>query len=371
MLRKLRIGYLAHSLRSDWNNGNAHFLRGLLRALQSMGTDVLIFEPERAWSIDNLHEESVGRQSLRQFDEVYPDLNICLYDACSVRNAAFWRSALRDLDFVILHEWNPPALAETLLELRDELGFRLMFHDTHHRASSAPAEIRRLRPHRFDGVLVFGESLRAVYRGQLGVERVWTLHEGADTTVFQPRPNSQKADEVIWIGNWGDDERSHEICEFLLKPAATLRGSRFVVHGVRYPAAGQKALREAGIEYAGYLANLEAPAAYAASRLTVHIPRREYAAAMKGIPTIRVFEALACGIPLISAPWEDSEHLFREGDFVFVRDGEEMKEEMERLLGDATAREAQARRGLETVLARHTCQHRAEQLLEICEEVMR
>lgn len=370
MSRKLRIGYLAHSLRSDWNNGNAHFLRGLLRALQSIGSDVVVFEPERAWSIDNLGEESLGGESLRQFDEVYPDLNISLYDACCVENASHWRSVLRDLDVVILHEWNPPSLAETLLQVRDELGFRLMFHDTHHRACSAPTEIRKIRPHLFDGVLVFGESLRAVYRGQLGVERVWTLHEGADTTVFQPRANGKKKDEVIWIGNWGDNERSHEICEFLLKPAAALRGSRFVVHGVRYPEAGRKALREAGVDYSGYLANLEAPAAYAASHLTVHIPRRQYATAMKGIPTIRVFEALACGIPLISAPWEDSEHLFREGDFVFVRDGREMKQEMERLLGDAAAREAQARRGMETVLARHTCRHRAEQLLEICEEVM-
>jgi spore maturation protein CgeB len=109
---------------------------------------------------------------------------------------------------------------------------------------------------------------------------------------------------------------------------------------------------------------------YGESRLTVHIPRQQYADAMHGIPTIRVFEALACGIPLISAPWSDSERLFRDGDFATARSGEEMQAEMERLLGDEAAAQAQAQRGLETVLARHTCGHRAEELTAICEEVL-
>jgi spore maturation protein CgeB len=91
---------------------------------------------------------------------------------------------------------------------------------------------------------------------------------------------------------------------------------------------------------------------------------------MAGIPTIRVFEALACGIPLISAPWEDSERLFREGDLLFVRNGEEMKRGMEKLLSDKSAAKAQALYGLETVLSRHTCRHRAEELSSICEEVL-
>jgi spore maturation protein CgeB len=102
----------------------------------------------------------------------------------------------------------------------------------------------------------------------------------------------------------------------------------------------------------------------------VHIPRQQYSAAMTGIPTIRVFEALACGIPLISAPWRDSEHLFREGDFLMVRSGTEMKSAMKRLLEDKAAANAQALRGLETILARHTCRHRAEELTSICEETL-
>jgi spore maturation protein CgeB len=60
-------------------------------------------------------------------------------------------------------------------------------------------------------------------------------------------------------------------------------------------------------------------------RVTVHVPRRPYAEALPGIPTIRPFEAMACGIPLISAPWQDTEKLFRGGtDFLFASSGAEM-----------------------------------------------
>jgi spore maturation protein CgeB len=370
MSRKLRIAYFAHSLRSDWNNGNAHFLRGLLRGLGQLGHEVTIFEPGEGWSIVNLRQEPRGEQSLRQFSEVYPDLRVSLYEESQLGDAGFWASALEGTQIVIFHEWNPPELAHLLLRLRDCLRFRLLFHDTHHRASSSPEQIRLFGIPSFDGVLAFGNSLRVLYRERFAIHRVWTLHEAADTSVFKPASDTKKQTDVLWIGNWGDDERSREIDEFLLCPAKRLPARSFMIHGVRYPAEGLAALRSAGVQYAGYLPNLDAPAAYAAARLTVHIPRQQYTTAMLGIPTIRVFEALACGIPLISAPWQDTEALFREGDYMAVRNGAEMLGAIESLLGDAEAARQQAARGLETVLARHTCRHRAEQLSLICEEVL-
>ncbi len=370
MSREIRIAYLAHSIRSDWNNGNAHFLRGLLRAVQTAGSEVAIFEPKHGWSIENLRQEPNGEKSIRCFSQIYPDLHISSYEEAEITDAQFWRNALRDIDVVILHEWNPPALAHTLLKLRNELGFKLLLHDTHHRASSSPEQIHGFGTDQFDGVLAFGEALRSVYRDKLGINRVWTLHEAADTSVFRPLPQHSKACDVIWIGNWGDDERSREICEFLLSPAASLPDRRFVIHGVRFPDDALNALRDAHVAYAGYLPNLDAPAAYAASSITVHIPRQQYTKAMMGIPTIRVFEALACGIPLISAPWNDTEQLFREGDLLFVENSKQMTEALEFMLSDPSAARAQALRGLETILSRHTCRHRAEQFLEICEEVV-
>ncbi|HET7750749.1 MAG TPA: glycosyltransferase, partial [Terriglobales bacterium] len=89
-----------------------------------------------------------------------------------------------------------------------------------------------------------------------------------------------------------------------------------------------------------------------------------------GVPTIRVFEALACGIPLLCAPWADTEGLFRPGeDYLCVPDGRAMTAELRRLISDSAAREQMASRGLETVQTRHTCAHRARQFLDICEEL--
>jgi spore maturation protein CgeB len=133
------------------------------------------------------------------------------------------------------------------------------------------------------------------------------------------------------------------------------------VHGVRYPADGIRSVERAGLAYRGWLPNHRVPEAFAEHRVTVHVPRRPYVEALPGIPTIRVFEALAAGIPLVSAPWEDSEGLFRDGDFLRARTGREM----ERALREALADPSFAARGRETVLARHTCAHRVQELVSI------
>ena len=370
MPRSLRLAYFAHSLRSDWNNGNAHFLRGLMRSLGEIGHSVTVFEPCTEWSIQHLREEKPGERALERFFEIYPDLTISTYTSANLHDPSFWKFALKDCQLAILHEWNPPALAAMLLQLKSEMGFRLLFHDTHHRACSSPGQIQSLGIDRFDGVLVFGEVLRRIYQSRFGTARAWTLHEAADVTVFSPDPGAPKTSDVVWIGNWGDDERSAEIKEFLLGPAAARADRNFLVHGVRYPEVALAALQGSGVKYGGYIANLDAPALYAGARLTVHIPRRQYATILPGIPTIRVFEALACGIPLISAPWNDTEGLFREGDFLMVGNGDEMRDAMEMLLSNSGAAAAQAQRGLETILSRHTCRHRAEQLTCICEELV-
>jgi spore maturation protein CgeB len=363
------MAYLAHSIRSDWNNGNAHFLRGLLRNMAQLGHEVTVFEPADGWSIANLRSELAGEHSLHQFDRTYPELSVTTYDLARPNGCGLHLETFRDFDIVIVHEWNSPELVRRLLAFREALGFRLLFHDTHHRASSSPELIKLLRIDRFDGVIAFGDALRRIYREDFGVARAWTLHEAADTDVFYPQSRAGKTADVVWIGNWGDDERSAEIREFLLRPAERLEQAQFSVYGVRYPEDGLAELRRACVRYHGYLPNLDAPEVYSSAQLTVHIPRQQYSGVMTGIPTIRVFEALACGIPLISAPWSDSEQLFREGDFCVVRNTAEMQAAMSMLLADRKAAAAQAERGLETVRARHTCRHRAEELTSFCEKL--
>jgi spore maturation protein CgeB len=364
---KLRIIYLAHSLRSDWNNGNAHFLRGLLREMGLLGHRITVLEPAHGWSIENLAAEAEGARSLSNFSKVYPELDVRTY--AEDEGEEQWRTYLVDADLVILHEWNPPALAQRLLKLRKELRYKLVFHDTHHRASSSPTQMHEFGLLQFDAILAFGEALRTIYRQQFGISKVWTLHEAADVEVFRPITGVERDVDLVWIGNWGEGERSQEIQEFLLKPAASLSpAGRCIVYGVRYPEEGLQALRLAGIDYRGYLANLDAPKVYASARLTIHIPRQQYTSAMIGIPTIRVFEALACGIPLVSAPWTDAEELFRPEDICFALDSATMTEAMKRILNDPESAAEQAALGRETVLARHTCAHRALELTDICEE---
>jgi spore maturation protein CgeB len=142
------------------------------------------------------------------------------------------------------------------------------------------------------------------------------------------------------------------------------------VYGVRYPDEARNALSARGITHAGYLPNHEVPAAFARHRVTVHIPRRQYVEALPGIPTIRVFEALACGIPLVCAPWRDEEQLFTPGtDFLVAADGAGMRQHLRAITADPDLAAALSAQGRRTVLARHTCRHRVDELLAIAREL--
>jgi spore maturation protein CgeB len=140
------------------------------------------------------------------------------------------------------------------------------------------------------------------------------------------------------------------------------------MYGVRYPREALDALKDAGVRYGGYRANHRAPLTFAAFGATVHVPRRPYVEALPGIPTIRPFEAMACGIPLVCAPWDDAEGLFRPGtDYLVAANGDEMRRALDDVLHDAALARSLRGHGLETVLARHTCAHRVDELLAIVE----
>lgn len=360
----MRFVFYTHSLLSDWNHGNAHFLRGLMRVLTARGCSCLALEPKDSWSRTNL-EEQHGRGYISRFGQAFPMLSSKQYDEDFDHEAA-----LEGADVVIVHEWTDPALVEKIGRIRADGGkFTLLFHDTHHRAVSAQEEIADLMLANYDGVLAFGETLRERYLKAGWGNQVFTFHEAADTDLFKPIPAMEKTRDLVWIGNWGDGERTAELEEFLIAPAKAL-GLSGTVHGVRYPQSALDALTDAGLIYQGWLANSEVPRVFARRRLTVHVPRRPYVEALPGIPTIRMFEALACGAPLISAPWNDSEGLFRPGeDFLFARDGEEMKAHMRTLLSDPEQAKALAHSGLETIRSRHTCGHRVEQLFSILKDL--
>jgi len=370
MKKPLRFHFFAHSWVSDWNHGNAHFLRGLMRALVRQGHRVRCYEALGSWSLSNLvsNEGDKAVAAIDDFRRLFPDLNIQFYSDDD-KFAQFAAEHLRESDVVVIHEWSDPRVVNTILELKKKYGFRALLHDTHHRAYTCPRDILRFRLDLFDGVLAFGEAIRRIYTDGFGIPRVWTFHEAADTEHFMPLPLVKEID-MVWVGNWGDEERTRELEEFLIEPAASEPKRRVVTYGVRYPEYAKEMLLKAGIEYYGYLPNLSAPVVYGRSRLALHVPRKQYSNGLSGIPTIRVFEALACGIPLLCSPWEDAEHLFRPGqDYLCAHDGKVLKGQVEELVRDDRARAQIALNGLETIRRRHTCEHRADQLMEICEEL--
>lgn len=374
----MRFVFYTHSLVSDWNHGNAHFQRGICRELVSRGHDVVALEPKDGWSRGNLLREG-GEEAAARLTREYPELSSTLYDGAFDHDAA-----LRGADVVVVHEWTPPALVAHIGRLRRQGSrFTLLFHDTHHRAVSARREIADLILEDYDAVLAFGETLRERYLQAGWGRRVYTWHEAADTTRFVPLArrsttsvgtpaapvDTPAADELIWIGNWGDGERAREMSTFLIDPARNL-GLSGNVHGVRYPQSALSALAGTRLTYRGWLANYDVPAAFARHQVTVHVPRGPYVESLPGIPTIRVFEALACGIPLVCAPWEDSEGLFRPGqDYLLARDGSEMERHLRSVLRDPELARSLTRSGLETIRNRHTCRHRVDELLDVIADV--
>jgi spore maturation protein CgeB len=356
----MRIVLFCHSLLSDWNHGNAHFLRGLASELVARGHELRAWEPEDAWSAVSLERE-MGALPVAEVAAQYPLLDITRYSESELE----LELATDGADVVLVHEWTSPRLVEELGRRRKRgAGFLLLFHDTHHRLVSDEAAFGALDLSGYDAVLAFGAALRERYAARGWGARAFTFHEAADVRVFRPLPEREPDKDIVFVGNWGDGERTVELREFLLEPAASL-GLSGTVYGVRYPEDGLRALGEAGLDFGGRLANYHVPLAFAGHDMTMHVPRRPYVEALPGTPTIRVFEALACGIPLVSAPWSDVEALFRADDFLMVRSGDEARSALRFLRHEPSARRKLAARGLETVLARHTCSHRADELLQI------
>lgn len=356
----MKLVLFYHSLISDWNHGNAHFLRGIVSELLHRGHEVDVYEPESGWSLTNLLAER-GDAAVAGFHMAFPELHSTHYNAAALD----LDRTLDGADAVIVHEWNEPQWIRRIGECAARLGCTALFHDTHHRSITDVATMASLDLRHYDGVLAFGQSVADQYLRQGWTQRSWVWHEAADVRRFKPLPRPEHRADLVWVGNWGDGERSAELNEFLIEPARQL-GLNTTIHGVRYPEHALMMLRRAGIDYRGWIANHRVPELFARHRCTVHVPRQTYAVQLQGIPTIRMFEALACGIPLISAPWLDVERLFRPGvDYLVAANGREMQRHLRAVLNDDELANDLASHGLETIRARHSCGHRVAELLHI------
>ncbi|MFP4597926.1 MAG: CgeB family protein [Persicimonas sp.] len=361
----MNIVLFYHSLISDWNHGNAHFLRGVTSELIARGHQLSVYEPVDGWSLQNLLE-GYGDRARLAFRRAYPQLKSTFYrpDRLDLDRA------LDAADLVIVHEWNDHDLVARIGEYRRRSrDFRLLFHDTHHRSVSEPSQMQDYDLRDYDGVLAFGKLIRDIYLERGWAEHAWTWHEAADVRKFRPAHEPAEQRDVVWIGNWGDGERTEELHSYLLSPVEEL-GLDATVHGVRYPDEAIHSLRRANIDYQGWLPNFRVPEAFARHRLTVHVPRQFYVTSLPGIPTIRPFEAMACGIPLVCSPWEDTEGLFRRGtDYLMAREPREMKRHIYDLMHDDDMAEELAANARERIMDQHTCGHRVNELIGICSQL--
>lgn len=357
----MKIYLFYHSVISDWNHGNAHFLRGIITSLQLRGHNVRVYEPQNGWSLKNLVQQE-GLKAYDQFQAFYPFHDSAFYDEEKFSPDKL----IADADLVIVHEWNKPEVVKKIGDYKARNNhFTLLFHDTHHRMISDRESMAKFNLADYDGILAFGNSLKRLYLQSGFTKPVWTWHEAADDKVFYPGATENKEGDLVWIGNWGEDERTEELAEFIIEPVRRL-GLRASFYGVRYPDHAIELLKKANIQYKGWLPNFRVPEIFSKYRVTVHVPRRPYVKKLPGIPTIRPFEALACGIPLISSLWTDSEHLFTPGkDYLEAANGKEMEKQLERILSDNALSRSLSEHGLKTIRQRHTCNHRVNELLDI------
>src|SRR5689334_14883795 len=193
----MNIALFYHSLLSDWNHGNAHFLRGYAWELRARGHDVSIYEPANSWSLSNLLKD-IGDQAIDAFRGAYPGLESIRYDPAKLNVG----DVLRDADLVIVHEWNDHDLVARIGAHRKNGGrYRLLFHDTHHRSVTAPNSMAAYDLGGYDGVLAYGAAIAKIYLARGWSQRAWVWHEAADTRIFRPQQSPEPQGDLVWIGN--------------------------------------------------------------------------------------------------------------------------------------------------------------------------
>ncbi len=345
------------TISSSWGNGHATLWRGLSRALAARGHRTVFFERDVPYyaAHRDLYELPGGEL------KVYPHWAVALPEA---------RRALADADAAIVTSYCPDgvAAAEAIFDAAAPLS---VFYDL-----DTPVTLDAIERGRrvdyigprgladFDLVLSFtgGGALDAL-QTSLGARRVAALYGSVDGDVYLPSaPAPRYAADLSYIGTYAED-RQAALDMLFLEPARRLPGFRFLIAGAQYP---QDFPWSENIYFVRHIAPPEHPALYSSSRLTLNVTRRAMAR-MGYCPSGRLFEAAACGTPILSDAWEGLDDFFAPGDEILVaRSSEEAMdaltmsdEEMKRIAARARAR----------VLEEHSAARRAGQLEELLGDV--
>lgn len=345
----MRIAIFGLSVSSSWGNGHAVLWRGLIAALSRAGHRVTFFERDVPYYAANrdLHALPGGELVL------YPDWP-------GVQPHAI--ATLRAADAAIVTSYCPDARAVTAL-LGEARGLRC-FYDMDTPVTLAaldaghwPDYLPREGLGAYDLVLSYtgGAALEAL-RARLGARRAAPLYGWVDPDTYRPAaPQAQYRADLSYLGTFAPD-RQAALERLLVAPARLRPARRFVIGGAQYP---RDFPWTDNIFFVRHLPPAEHPSFYAAARLTLNVTRAAMAT-MGWCPSGRLFEAAACGVPILTDRWPGLEDFFAADEMLRADTTEDALAALD--LSDAELT-ALARRARERTLAQHTASHRARTLL--------
>lgn len=340
---------------SSWGNGHATIWRGLCGALARQGHDIKFFERDVSYYAQHRDLNSGDSYELilyKSWDEVVSQA----------------REALRNSECAIVTSYCPDARAATDLMLDSPAGLRI-FYDL-----DTPVTLDRLRAGEeveylptfglgpFDLVLSYtGGSALDELRTRLGAKRVAPIYGSVDPAVHQPAgANARYRGNLSYLGTYAPD-RQAKLHDLFIEPARRCPEKRFVLGGALYPS---EFPWTENMWFVRHVPPPQHPAFYCSSDLTLSVTRAAMAE-MGYCPSGRLFEAAACGTPIVSDYWEGLEDFFEPGREILVastadevQDALSLGKEELRRIGEA---------GRRRVLAEHTADHRGAELLSLLE----
>lgn len=352
----MKITILGLSVTSSWGNGHATNYRALLRAMEQRGHDVVFLERDVPWYAEHrdLPDPPHGRT--------------VLYD--SLGQLEQHRGAVAQADLVLVGSYVPEGTAVAGWALGAATGVTA-FYDIDTPVTLAGLERgtceyleASLLP-RFDLYLSFtGGPTLDVLSERHGVARPRAFHCLVDPDAYRPAAVDERW-HLGYLGTYSED-RQPALDQLLVEPARRRPDLRFVVAGPMYP---DTIVWPANVDRIEHLPPAAHSGFYAAQRFTLNITRADMVRAGWS-PSVRLFEAGACAVPVVSDRWEGLHAFFADEEEILVASGPD--DVLRHLDGiDRGARDAIGRSAQRRVLAEHTAEHRVVELEAHVAEVVR
>ena len=344
----MKLVVLGLSLSSSWGNGHATTYRALLRAFAARGHQVLFLERDMPWYA--AHRDLEDPRFCR----------LAFYrDVAELSRA--WRGAVAEADAVIVGSYVPDGVAVGRWAQATARGVTA-FYDI-----DTPVTLGKLARGDEDYVsaaVIPGYSLYLSFTGgptlevlerRYGARSARALYCSVDAEAYRPLDRAARWD-LSYLGTYSAD-RQPTLQRLLVDVARSAPDLKFCVAGPQYPGSLDW---PANVERLEHVEPGEHPAFYAASRFTLNVTRADMIAAGWS-PSVRLFEAGACGVPIISDAWDGLEAFFSPGRDILLAGGAEDVLHALRETSDAERR-ALGAAGRRRILAAHTADHRAEEL---------